>query len=51
MWKPGDRVLVDPLPLAHGPKGMIGEMYDGGRAEYCCAWAPSCSLPCSTART
>jgi alcohol dehydrogenase len=40
-WKPGDRVLVDPLPLADGPKGMIGEMYDGGRAEYCCAWAPS----------
>jgi len=40
-WRVGDRVLVDPLPVADGPKGMIGEMYDGGRAEYCCAWAPS----------
>lgn len=40
-WQVGDRVLVDPLPLPDGPKGMIGEMYDGGRAEYCCAWAPS----------
>jgi alcohol dehydrogenase len=40
-WKPGDRVLVDPLPVAGGPKGMIGEMYDGGRAEYCLAWAAS----------
>ena len=40
-WKDGDRVLVDPLPVASGPKGMIGEMYDGGRAEYCVAWAAS----------
>lgn len=40
-WKIGDRVLVDPLPTNEGPKGMIGEMYDGGRAEYCCAWAPN----------
>jgi alcohol dehydrogenase len=38
----GDRVLIDPLPLSGegAPKGMIGEMYDGGRAEYCLAWAP-----------
>ena len=34
-------MLVDPSPLADGPKGMIGEMYDGGRAEYCIAWAAS----------
>jgi len=41
-WAAGDRVLVDPLPVADegAPKGMIGEMYDGGRAEYCLAWAP-----------
>jgi alcohol dehydrogenase len=40
-WAVGDRVLVDPLPVASegAPKGMIGEMYDGGRAEYCLAWA------------
>ncbi len=40
-WSVGDRVLVDPLPVAEegAPKGMIGEMYDGGRAEYCLAWA------------
>lgn len=38
----GERVLIDPLPLSGegAPKGMIGEMYDGGRAEYCLAWAP-----------
>ncbi len=41
-WQIGDRVLVDPMPGANGgPQGMIGEMYDGGRAEYCCAWAAS----------
>jgi alcohol dehydrogenase len=40
-WRAGDRVLVDPLPTPDGPKGMIGEMYDGGRAEYCCVWAAS----------
>jgi len=40
-WRAGDRVLIDPLPVANGPKGMIGEMYDGGRAEYCVAWAAS----------
>jgi alcohol dehydrogenase len=40
-WSVGERVLVDPLPSGDGPKGMIGEMYDGGRAEYCLAWAPN----------
>jgi alcohol dehydrogenase len=41
-WKVGQRVLVDPMPLPGdgAPRGMIGEMYDGGRAEYCLAWAP-----------
>jgi len=38
-WSPGERVLVDPMPMPDGPKGMIGEMYDGGRAEYCLARA------------
>ncbi len=31
-WKPGDRVLVDPVFRAAGV-GMIGETVDGGRAE------------------
>ncbi|WP_427185456.1 SDR family NAD(P)-dependent oxidoreductase [Bordetella bronchialis] len=31
-WKPGDRVLVNPLNTA---KGLMGEMLDGGMAEYC----------------
>ena len=30
----GDRVLIDPLYLPHG---MIGERWNGGRAEYCAA--------------
>lgn len=30
----GDRVLIDPFYLA---KGMIGERWNGGRAEYCVA--------------
>jgi alcohol dehydrogenase len=30
-WKPGDRVLVNPL----NKKGLMGEMLDGGMAEYC----------------
>lgn len=30
----GDRVLVDPV---FPPMGMIGERYDGGRAEFCVA--------------
>ena len=32
----GERVLVDPLLRE---LGMIGERYDGGRAEYCVAHA------------
>ncbi|MFN0302166.1 MAG: zinc-binding dehydrogenase [Burkholderiales bacterium] len=31
-WKIGDRVLVNPLNKA---KGLMGEMLDGGMAEYC----------------
>ena len=31
-WKPGDRVLVNPLDKK---KGLMGEMLDGGMAEYC----------------
>src|SRR5512145_2259027 len=31
-WKPGDRVLVNPI---HPQKGLMGEMLDGGMAEYC----------------
>src|SRR5215212_1049156 len=31
-WKPGDRVLVNPVNKA---KGLMGEMLDGGMAEYC----------------
>src|ERR1051326_7984995 len=30
-WKPGDRVLVNPL---NKKKGLMGEMLDGGMAEY-----------------
>lgn len=33
---PGDRVLLDPLYLE---RGMIGERWNGGRAEYCLAHA------------
>ena len=32
-WKPGDRVLVDPLDRKQNK--LIGEMMDGGLAEYC----------------
>jgi len=32
----GDRVLIDPINLE---KGMIGERWNGGRAEYCVAHA------------
>ncbi|MEM7017466.1 MAG: SDR family NAD(P)-dependent oxidoreductase [Pseudomonadota bacterium] len=32
----GDRVLIDPL---HRSRGMIGERWNGGRAEYCAAHA------------
>ena len=31
-WAPGDRVLVNPLNRA---KGLMGEMLDGGMAEFC----------------
>src|SRR5215475_11856052 len=31
-WKLGDRVLVNPV---HPQKGLMGEMLDGGMAEYC----------------
>src|SRR3954469_236601 len=31
-WKIGDRVLVNPL---NKTKGLMGEMLDGGMAEYC----------------
>ncbi|HEX5958837.1 MAG TPA: alcohol dehydrogenase catalytic domain-containing protein, partial [Hyphomicrobiaceae bacterium] len=31
-WKPGDRVLVNPV---NKQKGLMGEMLDGGMAEYC----------------
>ena len=31
-WREGDRVLVNPLNKA---KGLMGEMLDGGMAEYC----------------
>jgi len=31
-WKPGDRVLVNPV---HPQQGLMGEMLDGGMAEYC----------------
>jgi NADPH:quinone reductase-like Zn-dependent oxidoreductase len=31
-WKAGDRVLVNPL---NKKKGLMGEMMDGGMAEYC----------------
>ena len=35
-WSEGDRVLIDPHSSESG-KGMIGEMCDGGRAEFCLA--------------
>src|SRR6516225_12219145 len=31
-WKPADRVLVNPL---NRQKGLMGEMLDGGMAQYC----------------
>src|ERR1044072_127150 len=31
-WKAGDRVLVNPV---NRKKGLMGEMLDGGMAEYC----------------
>ena len=38
-WQAGDRVLVDPMPSLHNGGRMIGEGFDGGRAEYCVAHA------------
>ena len=37
--RPGDRVLVDPQPSAENGGRMIGEAFDGGRAEFCLAHA------------
>jgi alcohol dehydrogenase len=34
-WKAGDRVLVNPLDPLEPEKGLMGEMLDGGTAEYC----------------
>jgi NADPH:quinone reductase-like Zn-dependent oxidoreductase len=31
-WKPGDRVLVNPV---NKKQGLMGEMLDGGMAQYC----------------
>ena len=36
-WKPGDRVLVDPINRIEG--GLMGETINGGLAEYCKARA------------
>ncbi|MCP3984219.1 MAG: SDR family NAD(P)-dependent oxidoreductase, partial [bacterium] len=38
-WSLGDRVVVDPFPILETAGGMIGEGFDGGRAEYCVAHA------------
>ena len=35
-WTPGDRVLVNPV---NKKKGLMGELLDGGMAEYCLAAA------------
>ena len=32
-WRPGDRVVLDPVLRSGGRVGMIGETCDGGRAE------------------
>ena len=34
-WKPGDRVLVNPLDPTDPTKGLMGEMVPGGTAEFC----------------
>jgi alcohol dehydrogenase len=36
-WAPGDRVMVNPI---YPGKGLMGEMLDGGMAEYCLVSAP-----------
>jgi alcohol dehydrogenase len=38
-WKAGDRVLVNPV---NKKKGLMGEMLDGGMAEYCLSPPTSC---------
>ncbi len=38
-WAPGDRVLVDPLPVLPSQGGMVGEKFNGGRAELCAVHA------------
>ncbi|MHB1329451.1 MAG: zinc-binding dehydrogenase [Gemmatimonadales bacterium] len=35
-WTPGDRVVIDPVYREGDRFGMIGEVADGGRAEYVC---------------
>jgi alcohol dehydrogenase len=35
----GERVLVDPLPVDPSQRGMVGEMFHGGRAELCAVHA------------
>lgn len=34
-WKPGDRVLIDPMPSEEVDYRFIGETMHGGRAEFC----------------
>lgn len=34
-WRIGERVLVDPMPIAENDYKFIGEQFHGGRAEYC----------------
>src|SRR6202051_3498061 len=42
-WKTGDRVLVNPVNKS---KGLMGEMLDGGMAEYCLVAAdPLVAMP------
>ena len=45
-WKPGDRVLVNPL---NKKKGLMGEMLDGGMAEYCLRRRRPAGRACRTA--
>jgi alcohol dehydrogenase len=38
-WSIGERVLVDPEPIAEMDFKFVGEQLDGGRAEFCCVHA------------
>jgi alcohol dehydrogenase len=38
-WVVGERVLVDPEPIAEMDFKFVGEQLDGGRAEFCCVHA------------